>query len=213
VTLFWVLIAATLAVAVVDWWAVARRNKPLEYVFKPLTMVVLAAAAVAAPDLTGGAAAARWWLVAGLACSLAGDVFLMLEDLFVPGLASFLVGHVAYVVGLSRLGVEWWAVGIGVVVVAVAMAVVGRRVVAGAGRTDRRLTGPVTAYMAVIGVMVVTAVGTRNPAAIVGALLFWFSDACIGWSRFVDDFHGAKLWIITTYHLGQIGLVLSLVAA
>lgn len=211
--LFWGLVAATLVVAAVDWWAVAARNKPVEYVFKPLTMVVLIAAALAAPDLEGGVATARWWLVAGLALSLAGDVFLMLEDLFVQGLGSFLLGHVAYVVGLSRLGIDWPWFAVGVVVVVAAMAVVGRRVVAGAGRTDARLTVPVSAYMAVIGVMVATAFGTTVWVAVAGALLFWFSDACIGWSRFVEDFAGAKMWIITTYHLGQVGLVLSLVAA
>jgi uncharacterized membrane protein YhhN len=58
--------------------------------------------------------------------------------------------------------------------------------------------------------MVVAAVGTARPAAIVGALLFYASDACIGWSRFVREFPRHRLVIMITYHLGQIGLVLSL---
>ena len=49
--------------------------------------------------------------------------------------------------------------------------------------------------------------------AIAGALLFYLSDACIGWSRFVGDFPQSRMAIITTYHLGQIGLVLGLAAA
>jgi len=48
---------------------------------------------------------------------------------------------------------------------------------------------------------------------IVGALLFFLSDFCIGWSRFVSDFKGSGLAIIVTYHLAQILLVASLVVA
>jgi uncharacterized membrane protein YhhN len=86
-------------------------------------------------------------------------------------------------------------------------------VVLGARRTDRRLTGPVAAYITAISVMVACAIGTRLPFAIVGALLFYLSDACIGWSRFVRDFPQSRMAIITTYHLGQIGLVLGLALA
>jgi len=38
-------------------------------------------------------------LLAGLVCSLAGDVFLMLpEDRFIPGLASFLAAQICYAI-------------------------------------------------------------------------------------------------------------------
>jgi uncharacterized membrane protein YhhN len=203
------LIGATLVVAVADWWAVAADRRPVEYVLKPLTMVVLIAAAVALPDPTSEAA--RWWLVAGLVCSLAGDVFLMLDGYFVPGLASFLVGHVAYVVGLWNLGVDARWVVAGLMLVVVLVAAIGLPIVRAAGATDRRLTVPVGAYIAVISLMVASAIGTTVPAAIVGALLFYASDACIGWSRFVEDFPRSRLAIMTTYHLGQVGLVLALV--
>ena len=60
---------------------------------------------------------------------------------------------------------------------------------------------------------VACAIGTTIPVAIAGALLFYLSDACIGWSRFVGDFPQSRMAIITTYHLGQIGLVIGLAAA
>jgi len=116
-TTFDVLIGLTLVVAVADWIAVGTDRRRAEYVLKPLTMVVLIGAALAADPVSSGAA--RGWMVAGLLCSLAGDVFLMLEDHFVEGLASFLVGHVAYVVGLWNLGVDLPRFAVGVVVVAV----------------------------------------------------------------------------------------------
>ncbi len=206
---FWVLLALTLVVAAADWWAVATDRRRVEYVLKPLTMVVLIAATLAIDD--PASSAARWWLVAGLVCSLAGDVFLMLDDLFVPGLASFLVGHVMYVVALWQLGVSTPAFVVGLVAVAVLVVLIGLRIVRGARSHDARLTVPVSAYIGVISLMVASSIGTTIPVAIAGALLFYGSDACIGWSRFVQDFRGARLWIMTTYHLGQVGLVLALV--
>jgi uncharacterized membrane protein YhhN len=72
-------------------------NRTAEYVAKPLTMVVLIGVALALHPTSD---AQRWWFVAALVLSLAGDVFLMLpNDMFVAGLASFLLAHVAYVVG------------------------------------------------------------------------------------------------------------------
>ena len=44
----------------------------------------------------------------------------------------------------------------------------------------------------------------------VGAALFVASDAMIAWDRFVAPFPAADLGIMVTYHLGQAGLVLSL---
>ena len=207
--LFASLVGLTVVVAAADWWAVATDRRRAEYLLKPLTMVVLIAAAVWLDD--PASPAARWWMVAGLVCSLAGDVFLMLEDLFVPGLASFLVGHVAYVVALWQLGVSTGAFMAGLVLVAALVAVIGVRIVRGARAHDVRLALPVAAYIGVISLMVASAIGTTIAVAVAGALLFYASDACIGWSRFLQDFRGARLWIMTTYHLGQVGLVLALV--
>ena len=148
--------------------------------------------------------------VGALVFSLAGDVFLMLEDHFVEGLGSFLLGHVCYIVGLVAIDLNWPLVAVGVVMVVSMVFAVGRPVISGATAADARLTIPVTAYMTVISVMVVAAWGTALPVALVGALLFYASDACIGWSRFVAPFPNHRLWIITTYHLGQVGLVLAL---
>lgn len=206
--MFPVLIGATGAVAVADWVAVARERRRVEYVLKPLTMVVLIAATLVmeGPD----PAAARWWVVAGLLGSLAGDVFLMLEDRFVPGLASFLVAHLCYVAAFVVMGLDLVPLVAGVALVCVLVAAIGVKLIVGASREDRTLGFAVAAYVCVISAMVAFAVGTTRWWAITGALLFYISDACIGWSRFVAPFAQQRLAIMTTYHLGQIGLVLSL---
>ena len=203
-------LAATLVVAALDWFAVARDDRRLEYVMKPLTMVVLIGAALALDDVDG---TARAWFVVALVFSLAGDVFLMLpSDLFVPGLASFLVGHIAYIVGLQSFDTSGTGLVIGLVVVFLAVPVLGRRI-AKAVRSghEPELLAPVIAYMTVISAMVVSASASGNPIAIAGAVSFYASDALIAWTRFITDFRWGRTAVMVTYHLAQFGLVLSLV--
>lgn len=203
------LLALFAVVAVADWMAVAAEARIAEYVLKPLTMVVLILAAL---ELDPSSDAARGALVVGLVLSLVGDLLLMVPaDLFVPGLAAFLAAHVAYVVALFMLGVSGGGLLVGLAVVVVAGLIVGRRIVAGAASSDRAPVAPVTAYLVVISAMVVSALGVGAFFAVLGALLFYVSDAVLGWSRFVDDFPRSRVVVMTTYHLGQAGLVLALI--
>mgnify|MGYP002683835671 CR=1 FL=1 len=76
-----------------------RQSKRLEYVCKPLaTASILLIALLAEDPLTVRYQAL---IVLGLAASLAGDVFLMLPDRFLPGLLSFLVAHLFYVAAFT----------------------------------------------------------------------------------------------------------------
>jgi len=210
-TAAWALLGVVGVLAVANWWAVTARHRIGEYVTKPTTMVALIGVALALDPVDGSA---RAWFVAALVASLAGDVFLMLpSDRFVEGLGSFLVGHVLYVGGLLALGVDPVGLVAGAAVVAVALGTVGRRVVTGARTSRPRLAAPVTAYLVVISAMVVVAYGTLVPLALVGATLFYASDAMIGVREFVAPFRHQRVAIMSTYHLGQIGLVLALVSA
>lgn len=204
------LLALALAAAAGDWVAVHHENKPLEYVCKPLTMVLLIAATLALDPLDDRV---RTWFVVALVLCLLGDVLLMLpSDLFVPGLAAFLLGHIAYIVGMVVDGVDPGRFVLGLVIVVVAMAVVGGMVLRGVGvGPEPELRGPVAAYMLVISLMVATAIGVGHVSAIVGASLFYVSDALIAWNRFLRETPYARLSIMVTYHLAQLGLVLSLV--
>ena len=202
------LLTFTLVIAVVDWIAVHEERRGLEYVAKPLTMVALLAVALAIEPHSD---AVRWCFVVALVCSLAGDVFLMLpKDLFVAGLASFLLGHVAYVVGMLIDGVAPVRFVVGVLIVLVVLAFLGTIILRNVRQKEPKLAGPVVAYMAVISAMVASAIGTGRWFAILGACLFYASDALIAWTRFVGDVDRSRLLIMVTYHLGQIGLVLSL---
>ena len=205
------LLTLTVTVAVLDWIAVRVGNKGLEYVAKPGTMVLLIAAVLAMEptDTT-----ARWFFVVALGFSMLGDIFLMLPDrerFFVFGLGAFLVGHLAYIPGLVLLGFSPVAFLVGLVLVAIAMATVGRQVIKGVQANEPKLVVPVMVYMGVISVMVASAVATGKVAAIIGALLFYGSDTLIAWNGFVRPWWWANVAIMVTYHLGQIGLALALV--
>jgi uncharacterized membrane protein YhhN len=205
------LVSFTAVVAVVDWAAVAREVRRAEYVAKPAVMVLLVAVALAVDPVDP---AFRWAIVVGLVCSLAGDVFLMLprESLFLPGLASFFVAHLAYLLGFGLRGLSSGWIVAGLVVVAVGVATVGVRVVRAVQAGEQpALAGPVAAYLGVISAMVVAAFATRNVFAAGGAVLFYASDAVLAWNRFVRPVDHGRVITMVTYHLGQLGIVLSLV--
>src|SRR5690606_12437364 len=77
-----------------------RESTRGEYLFKPLTTVLIIALAVVANDPISSTYKAL--IVAGLVASLAGDVFLMLPDRFVPGLLSFLIAHIFYIIAFTH---------------------------------------------------------------------------------------------------------------
>jgi uncharacterized membrane protein YhhN len=204
------LLTFALTAAVFDWLAVHQEQRSLEYLCKPLTLVLLIGCALA---LDPADDAVRAWFVAALVLSLAGDVLLMLpRDLFVFGLGSFLLGHVAYIVGMHVEGVAGIRFMVGIVIVAGVVSVLGTRILRGVrSGSAPALAGPVVAYMAVISAMVASAIGVGDPVLIVGAALFYVSDALIAWNRFVAETPHSRVAIMVTYHLAQVGLVLSLV--
>jgi uncharacterized membrane protein YhhN len=225
------LILLTLVVAVVDWVAVGRQGagaqpddatpQTVERVAKPLTLATLIAAAVAtAADHHPSAVVFGATLVA-LAFSLLGDVFLLGPDRriagqpnFVLGLGAFLVAHLSYLVAFVKLhghgSAAISAVLTGLVLAGAVFAAVGRPILAGARAEDPRLAGPVLAYLVVISLMVVGAWWTLDLRVILGASLFAFSDAVIGWTRFRRPDRRGPVTVIVTYHLAQILLVLGL---
>jgi uncharacterized membrane protein YhhN len=206
----WTALAVAAGLGAGNWLAVATGRRALEYLCKPATLVALIVVALTLHPVVDGR---RAWFVVALVLSLAGDVLLMLpRDLFVAGLVSFLGGHVAYVIGLRTGESSTTAVVVSAAAVAVVAAVVGTRIVVAVRRGPHaELTGPVVAYMVVISAMVTCALATGNILAAAGASLFFASDALIAWERFVRPRAWAPVAIMVTYHLGQAGLVCSLV--
>ena len=207
-TLAWLLLALTAAIAVVDWTAVIHSSTRIEYAAKPLVMVGLIAVALVLTPVNG---AQRWFVVGALGLGLVSDVFLMLPgDMLLPGLVAALVEHIAYIAGfrVRALDVTWLVVG---AVIALASAAVFVPIFYRSLRRNHpKLVLPVLAYVAVFVVMVASAGGSASLVALGGALLFFYSDALLGWYRFVEPLSWGRPVNITAYHAGQALLVLSL---
>ncbi len=207
----WAWVAGFGAVAALDWVAVGRRSKPLEYLCKPGCMVALIVAALVMDPADG---TARWWLVAALVLSMLGDIFLMLPSRpFVAGLASFLLAHSAYIAAFIVDDIDVAPLGVGIAIGLALYVGVGRPLVLAAMRSDEPdMAPPVAVYSFVISFMLATAFGTGDWRAAAGAVIFATSDSLIARERFVRETTAGPMAIIVTYHVAQALLLLSFAA-
>lgn len=213
------LLVITLCSAIVDWYAVAKSNRLLEFIFKPLTMILLIAWLWQNSGLRGQIL----WFAIALAFSLLGDVLLMLSaKLFVPGLVAFLLAHLAYLAGLNPSPPPLnMASLLLLAIIVLAGAQIYRRIASGLkAKNLPRLRGPVLAYSIVISLMLVSALITlvrpewlpvSSLAVSAGALLFFISDTCLAWNKFVAPLRFGRVPQMIIYHLGQILLILGAV--
>lgn len=197
--------------ALAFFWGVLVDNHRMRLLMKPWPVVLLALwvwrGAPASPY--------RRWMVAGLVASLAGDMFLEASPrgLFIPGLLSFLVAHVFYVLAylsdtralLPLRALPAYAFG----VTLVALLWAG---------LPGPLSVPVAIYALVICTMVWRAAARVGHAptesarlALAGAIVFTASDSLIAIGRFgehlVDEAARTssawRLAIMLTYWAGQ----------
>ncbi|WP_164078311.1 lysoplasmalogenase [Alteromonas facilis] len=146
----------------------------------------------------------RYPLLLASIASVAGDISLALtfEQAFIVGLGSFLLAHLGYCVAFYRYAKNtkwpfsiWFVLGYMGLFLYVLLPHAGT------------MTSPVSVYACVIAAMVVTALKTRQPWLMGGALLFMFSDSIIGYNRFVAPIAIADIAIMTTYYAAQWGLI------
>ena len=192
-----------------DLTSILRHDRRLEFATKPTVMVLLILAALLLRPASQGE---RAFFVVALVLGLAGDVFLMLPDRFlIPGIAAFLLGHLAYVFGFRFAGFNVAGLIVGLVIAAVTAGLLLRRILSAleqSGRTSLR--NPVLAYAIVISLMAVSATASGNLVAAAGGLLFFFSDVIFAWYRFVMPVRWGQPVNIVMYQAGQALLVLSL---
>lgn len=194
--------------AVVDWWAVGTDQLRVERIAKPAVMVFLVAGVVLA-DLDGWS---RTWLLVALAAGLIGDVLLLPGvDRFVAGLASFLVGHLAYTALAVSIGSSAVWLGVGLALSSVLVTTIGTRIVDAVRSSP--LWVPVTAYVVVIGLASALLVGTGSVLLVAGAASFAVSDALLGWGRFVGEPPGGRVAVHVTYQCAQVLLTVGALTA
>jgi len=219
-----ILLVLAIVLAVLHWVAVLIKSRWLVGATKPTMMLALIAWVWIYSDLPALLAQPETfrllWFVLGLSFSLAGDVFLLWpEHLFTPGLVAFLIGHVFYILGFSRLLLPGGAI---VVCLVVAIVQAGwcvwvyRQLARGLEASGAaRMKIPVGVYALVISIMLDSAIisladpaWSKTPAVLVsvGALLFFTSDIMNSWNRFVAPILNERIKIMVAYHLGQLGL-------
>lgn len=193
-------VSATLAILSAPW---ALAQPWLNMVFKPLATLAIIAFAAGRGHETPGP---RRWVLAGLVLSLAGDVALLWpESGFLPGLVSFLLAHLAYLVAFTR----------GVPLAARPLAFVAYAAVAGAvlwalwPGVPAGLRVPVAVYVIALASMAAQAAvvwrsgAPRGGVLAVGGALFLASDALLATNKFAGPLPLASLWILATYWSAQ----------
>lgn len=181
----------------------------LHWFGKPLTtMLIFVLAWRARPAQS---ARYRSWILAGIAGSLLGDIFLMWPgDLFVPGLLAFLLAHLCFIVaflGDSRFAARPLPMLACLAYGAANLALLWPAI-------DLPLRVPVIAYVLVLASMGGQALvrarmfTVRNDAqagparlAALGALTFMLSDSLLAWDRFNGPLPLVSLWMLSAYYL------------
>lgn len=197
-----------IALAILNEYAVASRKRQLEYFAKPATLAALLAWLL----WFGDPSPALGWFAAGLAFSLLGDILLLLPgERFLLGMGTFLLAHLAYIVGLNLTPPPLNAASlILALVILLPAGVIFRRLASKVSQP--RLKLPIQAYAVALGVMTFSALLTLVRAEwpvlsalliSVGALCFLLSDVLLGWDRFVAPVANNTIRM-TAYHLGQI---------
>lgn len=146
-------------------------------------------------------------LLAALACSLVGDIFLLSPDRFIPGLASFLCAHLCYI-ALFRQGVPWFPSRAALAATLAAAAAVYAYVFP---HLDPVLKVAVGAYAVVIALMAAQAIGralvlrdAASRAVAAGAVLFMVCDSLLAINRFATPVPLAQLWLLSAYYAAQV---------
>ena len=202
--------------ALTNWFAVTHNTKWLEYVSKPGVIITLMIWLWRNSHFEGQ----LLWFGVGLAFSAAGDVFLMWpKRQFMYGLLSFLVAHLAYLVGLrpNILTHPLLTLIIGAIILIIVV-IFYRRIYTAyfSGKKEQREAPIVALYALVIGLMLAASLNTwpgtmwePASAALIsgGATLFFLSDALIAEDTFVRPIPHRDLKVMVTYHLGQMGII------
>jgi uncharacterized membrane protein YhhN len=207
------LLCAALALALIDWLAIAKKWITLGYFTRPGVILALLAWFSQVGGFNGWLA----WFAVGLVFSLAGDILLKIPgERFHAGLASFLVAHLAYLIGfnatLPPLNAPF-------LILAILVAITGIQIYMRlAARGISRLH--VLVYGCVLCLMLLSALISMvrtewlyGPALLVssGALMLFTSDTLLAWDRLVASLPNGKLWMRITYQMGQILLIMGVV--
>jgi len=179
---------------------------------KPLLMITLLLYFISA---SRGYPSWRFYVMAALVFSWGGDVFLMLDNMFTAGLASFLVAHIFYITAYQKTGAASGELRLLDIMKFVLFgAVVMWLLYPGLGG----MLIPVLAYMVVLLSMGVWAHKRRGATTAIsftlvsaGAMLFVISDGLIAINKFAFEIPAERILVMSTYITAQYLIVQGLI--
>ena len=214
-----ILIIIAVVGAIIDWFAIEKNWKVVEYFAKPSVAFLLIIWLL----LLGGYQGQLLFFTLGLIFCLAGDVFLLFPGrFFMLGLLSFMIAQVAFILGINQTlpPINLASIVI-LILVVLTTARLYIRIAQGLSQKGlAKLRIPVSIYCLVIGLMLVSAILTlvrpnnewgSFPALLIslGALLFYISDSINAWERFIVTLPHGRLATMVTYHLALILIAVS----
>lgn len=160
-------------------------------------------------------------VILAIFCSFAGDVFLLDDDFFIPGLVSFLVAHIVYIISYRHHQAEEGdqaIIGLHRIRLAFPVILAGTGLVVILYPALGALRIPVMVYAAVICVMVLVALfrygRTSAPSfwmVFTGAVLFMISDSILAVNKFLVPITAGGFLTLVTYTAAQFLIVQGLI--
>jgi len=181
--------------------------RELGWIAKPLTTILIM---IHAWPRGQGTPLLRRFVLIGLACSLLGDVVLMIPGGFVPGLLAFLAAHLAYLWAFTRVQrfASWpWSFAAYGFLAASFLAFLWPGIPAA-------LQVPVVAYVLCLGSMSAqtavigfrargTELASRATTLALGGMFFFASDGLLAFNKFDGPQPLASLAVLPTYWAAQ----------
>ena len=145
--------------------------------------------------------------LAGLILSFFGDLFLLFKWGFLPGLGSFLLAHVFYIISFRKKTQnsiwKFWPIILGVFATTLLIFLFPYL---------KEMKVPVIIYAVVIATMMYNALKTHNRNLIIGAILFLISDTLLSINLFLQPLMILNLLVMITYIAAQWFLVKGMIS-
>lgn len=189
-----------LFVLVIDLFFVFKNETDLRFFSKTLLLPVLILIYISGTK-TAKLQLDKFFLT-GLILSFFGDLFLLFKWGFLPGLGSFLLAHLFYIISFKKKPQhrisEFWPIILSVYAAILLVFLFPYL---------KEMKIPVSIYAIVICTMMYNALKTHNKNLITGALLFVISDTLLSVNLFVKETVFLNILVMITYVFAQLFLI------
>ncbi len=146
------------------------------------------------------------WFLSGLIFSFLGDTFLLFKWGFLPGLGSFLLAHVLYILSFVKLRKTKMLASIPFILLYLVLLIYFLHPYL------KEMKIPVIVYGITISIMAYFSLRSKNKWLITGAFLFVVSDSLLSFNMFVNYSAIMEQFVMATYVFAQLFLVRGMIS-